>query len=165
MVPRRRSHCCSDQLRRALHDTLRYKIGRRDPAIQHTLRFGHRHARALFEQRLLQMLRGNPHLGAERENLRFGEAVANLLRCYAARDSRASNPPHARCMPIVRRIVSYETIKGKSNLMKTYKVGIASLVHDHIWSELNHWKALPNAEVVAAYAESRTPVAEVAASR
>jgi predicted dehydrogenase len=34
--------------------------------------------------------------------------------------------------------------------MKTYKVGFASLVHDHIWGELNHWKALPNAEVVAA---------------
>jgi predicted dehydrogenase len=34
--------------------------------------------------------------------------------------------------------------------MKTYKVGVASLVHDHIWGELNHWKALPNAQIVAA---------------
>lgn len=34
--------------------------------------------------------------------------------------------------------------------MKTYKVGVASLVHDHIWGELSRWKALPNIEIVAA---------------
>lgn len=33
--------------------------------------------------------------------------------------------------------------------MKTYRVGIASLVHDHIWGELGHWKAQPNVELVA----------------
>lgn len=33
--------------------------------------------------------------------------------------------------------------------MKTYKVGVASLVHDHIWGELHRWKALPNVELVA----------------
>ncbi len=33
--------------------------------------------------------------------------------------------------------------------MKNYKVGVASLVHDHVWGELEHWKALPNVEVVA----------------
>ena len=34
--------------------------------------------------------------------------------------------------------------------MKTYRVAIASLVHDHVWGELRHWAALPNVEVVAA---------------
>ncbi|MBC8136477.1 MAG: Gfo/Idh/MocA family oxidoreductase [Fibrella sp.] len=34
--------------------------------------------------------------------------------------------------------------------MKTYKIGVASLVHDHIWGELNHWKSLTNAQIVAA---------------
>jgi predicted dehydrogenase len=34
--------------------------------------------------------------------------------------------------------------------MKTYRVGVASLVHDHVWGELRRWKDLPNAEVVAA---------------
>lgn len=34
--------------------------------------------------------------------------------------------------------------------MKTYRVGIASLVHDHIWGELEHWKRLPSVEIVAA---------------
>jgi predicted dehydrogenase len=33
--------------------------------------------------------------------------------------------------------------------MKTYRVAVASLVHDHIWSELKHWQALPNVEIVA----------------
>jgi predicted dehydrogenase len=35
-------------------------------------------------------------------------------------------------------------------MAKTYRVGVASLVHDHIWGELKQWQALPNAEVVAA---------------
>jgi predicted dehydrogenase len=34
--------------------------------------------------------------------------------------------------------------------MKTYKIGVASLVHDHVWSELKHWQSLPNIEIVAA---------------
>ncbi|MFM7322581.1 MAG: Gfo/Idh/MocA family protein [Armatimonadota bacterium] len=33
--------------------------------------------------------------------------------------------------------------------MKTYRVGVASLVHDHVWGELEHWAAHPQAEVVA----------------
>jgi predicted dehydrogenase len=34
--------------------------------------------------------------------------------------------------------------------MKTYRVGIASLVHDHVWGELRRWQELPNVELVAA---------------
>jgi len=34
-------------------------------------------------------------------------------------------------------------------VMKKYRVGIASLVHDHIWGELAHWAGHPQAEVVA----------------
>jgi predicted dehydrogenase len=33
---------------------------------------------------------------------------------------------------------------------KTYRVGVAAMVHDHVWGELNRWKALPNVELVAA---------------
>ena len=33
-------------------------------------------------------------------------------------------------------------------MAKTYRVGFASLVHDHVWGELNHWKKLPNVEIV-----------------
>ncbi len=32
----------------------------------------------------------------------------------------------------------------------TYRVGVAALVHDHVWGELKHWAALPNVEIVAA---------------
>jgi predicted dehydrogenase len=35
-------------------------------------------------------------------------------------------------------------------LSKTYKVGVASMVHDHVWDGLPHWKSLPNVELVAA---------------
>lgn len=35
-------------------------------------------------------------------------------------------------------------------MAKTYRVGVASMVHDHIWGELKHWRALPNVEIVAA---------------
>ena len=35
-------------------------------------------------------------------------------------------------------------------MSKTYRVGFASLVHDHVWGELQHWKAHPNVEIVAA---------------
>lgn len=34
--------------------------------------------------------------------------------------------------------------------MKAIKVGVAALVHDHVWGELKHWKAQPNVELVAA---------------
>lgn len=34
-------------------------------------------------------------------------------------------------------------------MAKHYKVGVAGLVHDHVWTELEHWKAIPNVEVVA----------------
>lgn len=33
--------------------------------------------------------------------------------------------------------------------MKTYRVGVAKLVHDHIWSELRHWKETGRVEIVA----------------
>ena len=35
-------------------------------------------------------------------------------------------------------------------MAKTYRIGFASLVHDHVWGELGHWKAHPNVEIVAA---------------
>ncbi len=35
-------------------------------------------------------------------------------------------------------------------MAKTYQVGVAGLVHDHVWGELAHWKSLPNVELVAA---------------
>lgn len=35
-------------------------------------------------------------------------------------------------------------------MAKTYRVGFASLVHDHVWGELNQWKKHPNVEIVAA---------------
>ena len=34
--------------------------------------------------------------------------------------------------------------------MKTYRVGVAMMVHDHVWGELDRWSKLPNAEIVAA---------------
>jgi predicted dehydrogenase len=34
--------------------------------------------------------------------------------------------------------------------MKTYRLGVAALVHDHVWGELRHWKGMPNVEIVAA---------------
>ncbi|HLJ54848.1 MAG TPA: Gfo/Idh/MocA family oxidoreductase [Chthonomonadaceae bacterium] len=34
-------------------------------------------------------------------------------------------------------------------MAKTYRVGVACMSHDHVWGELNHWKALPNVELVA----------------
>ena len=35
-------------------------------------------------------------------------------------------------------------------MAKTYRIGFASLVHDHVWGELRYWKAHPNVEIVAA---------------
>ena len=34
-------------------------------------------------------------------------------------------------------------------MAKTYKIGVAGLVHDHIWGELQHWQSLPNTAIVA----------------
>ena len=34
-------------------------------------------------------------------------------------------------------------------MAKTYRVGVACMSHDHVWGELNHWKNLPNVEIVA----------------
>ncbi len=35
-------------------------------------------------------------------------------------------------------------------MAKTYRLGVASMVHDHVWGELGHWQAQPNVELVAA---------------
>ena len=35
-------------------------------------------------------------------------------------------------------------------MAKTYKVGVAAMVHDHVWGELAHWKSIPNVEIIAA---------------
>jgi len=35
-------------------------------------------------------------------------------------------------------------------MAKTYRVGVAAMVHDHVWGELQHWSKLPNAQIVAA---------------
>ncbi len=34
-------------------------------------------------------------------------------------------------------------------MAKTYRVGVACMSHDHVWGELEHWKKLPNVELVA----------------
>lgn len=34
-------------------------------------------------------------------------------------------------------------------MAKTYRVGIACMSHDHVWGELEHWKSLPNVQLVA----------------
>jgi len=33
---------------------------------------------------------------------------------------------------------------------KIYRVGVAGMVHDHVWGELRHWKELPHVRIVAA---------------
>lgn len=35
-------------------------------------------------------------------------------------------------------------------MAKIYRVGVAEMVHDHVWNELAHWKEQANAELVAA---------------
>jgi len=35
-------------------------------------------------------------------------------------------------------------------MAKTYRLGVASMVHDHVWGELSHWAKQPNVEIVAA---------------
>lgn len=37
-----------------------------------------------------------------------------------------------------------------TNTASIYRVGFASLVHDHVWGEIQHWKGLPHVEIVAA---------------
>jgi predicted dehydrogenase len=34
--------------------------------------------------------------------------------------------------------------------MKTYRLGVAALVHDHVWGELRHWQQTGRVEIVAA---------------
>ncbi len=46
-------------------------------------------------------------------------------------------------------------------MAKVYKVGVASMVHDHVWGELNHWREMPNVELVAA-ADPNAPLREKA---
>jgi predicted dehydrogenase len=36
------------------------------------------------------------------------------------------------------------------SMAKTYRVGIASMVHDHVWGELKHWAKMANVQLVAA---------------
>lgn len=35
-------------------------------------------------------------------------------------------------------------------MARTYRVGVAGMVHDHVWGELRHWAEQPNARLVAA---------------
>jgi predicted dehydrogenase len=35
-------------------------------------------------------------------------------------------------------------------MAKTYRVGVAAMVHDHVWGELRNWEAQPGVELVAA---------------
>lgn len=35
-------------------------------------------------------------------------------------------------------------------MARKYRVGVAMMVHDHVWGELQHWSALSNVEIVAA---------------
>ena len=44
-------------------------------------------------------------------------------------------------------------------MAKTYRVGVAAMVHDHVWGELARWKALPNVELVAA-GDANAPLRE-----
>ncbi|HSV72603.1 MAG TPA: Gfo/Idh/MocA family oxidoreductase [Chthonomonadales bacterium] len=35
-------------------------------------------------------------------------------------------------------------------MAKEYRLGVASMVHDHVWGELEHWRSQPNVRIVAA---------------
>ena len=35
-------------------------------------------------------------------------------------------------------------------MSKSYRVGVAAMVHDHVWGELDHWSKFPNVQIVAA---------------
>jgi predicted dehydrogenase len=35
-------------------------------------------------------------------------------------------------------------------MLKTYRLGVAAMVHDHVWGELKHWAKLPNVHIIAA---------------
>src|ERR1051326_1040642 len=50
----------------------------------------------------------------------------------------------------VQRQRSQENPEVVRDTKKKYRVGVASLVHDHVWGELKHWLELPNVEIVAA---------------
>ena len=43
--------------------------------------------------------------------------------------------------------------------MRKYRLGVASLVHDHVWGELRHWQAIEGVEIVAA-ADVNAPLRE-----
>jgi predicted dehydrogenase len=43
--------------------------------------------------------------------------------------------------------------------MKKYRVGVAKLVHDHVWGDLKKWQALENVELVAA-GDANAPLRE-----
>ncbi|MGQ9731552.1 MAG: Gfo/Idh/MocA family protein [Candidatus Zipacnadales bacterium] len=43
--------------------------------------------------------------------------------------------------------------------MKTYRLGVAMMVHDHVWGELGHWSRLSNVVMVAA-ADPHQPLRE-----
>lgn len=34
-------------------------------------------------------------------------------------------------------------------MAKMYRVGVAGLVHDHVWGEMRHWQAQPNVQIAA----------------
>ncbi|MCA1596981.1 MAG: Gfo/Idh/MocA family oxidoreductase [Chloroflexi bacterium] len=42
-------------------------------------------------------------------------------------------------------------------MAKVYRLGVASMVHDHVWGELRHWKQQANVEIVAA-ADTNQPL-------
>lgn len=44
-------------------------------------------------------------------------------------------------------------------MSKTYRVGVAKLVHDHVWGDLKKWQALENVEIVAA-GDANAPLRE-----
>jgi len=43
--------------------------------------------------------------------------------------------------------------------MTTYRLGVASMVHDHVWSELRHWSQFLNVQIVAA-GDANPPLCE-----
>jgi len=44
-------------------------------------------------------------------------------------------------------------------MARKYRLGVASMVHDHVWGELGHWRELENVEIVAA-ADPNQPLLE-----
>lgn len=46
-------------------------------------------------------------------------------------------------------------------MAKIYRVGVAQMVHDHVWGELSHWKEMENVQLVAA-ADQNKPLTDKA---